>query len=214
MTRYYATLAATLAVGVALLQPAAAHAATSDDELWVELSAKGKIAPGTDLKLEVETRRRDGPNEWIFGAEANHDIAERVALGGGVEVHEIDGFTEVRPYQQVTFDVGKLDFRSRIEERFFDDADQLALRFRQRARFTQPVGEATKAFASAELLYQLRDRNEGGPKRIDQWRLNAGLTHRIGDIELTGGYLFQIRPRDGGNTRHTHVTQASLAYRF
>ena len=84
----------------------------------------------------------------------------------------------------------------------------MALRLRQRARFRTPIAEKITGFASGELLYQLRDRNEGGPERIDQWRLNAGATAQIApELELTGGYLFQIRPRDNGNTRHTHVSQ-------
>ena len=121
----------------------------------------------------------------------------------------------MRPYQQLTFGVGKFDFRSRIEERFYDGADRMALRLRQRARFRTPIANKVTGFASGELLYQLRDRNEGGPQRIDQWRLNAGATARITPtLDLTGGYLFQIRPRDNGNTRHTHVSQVSLFYRF
>ena len=38
----------------------------------------------------------------------------------------------------------------------------------------------------------------------------AALAERV---ELTGGYLLQLRPRPGGDT-YTHVTQASVAYRF
>ena len=213
MPRFSRLLPAAFAAGAALLQPHAAAAATSSEELWAEVAAKGDIGPDTDLKLEIEQRRRDGPNEWIVGAEVNHDVGG-FKIGGGMEVHEIDGFTEVRPYQQVTFATGPLDFRTRLEERFYDDSDQLALRLRQRARVQLPVGTATKAFGSAELLYQLQDRIEDGPQRIDQWRFNAGLVHRVGDIELSGGYLFQIRPRDGGATRHTHVAQVGAAYRF
>lgn len=213
-----ARTAPSLALGFAVLglalQPTTAGAATSDEELWAELSTKGDIAEGVDLKLELETRRRDGPNEYIFGAEANFDTAPNLALGGGIEIHEIDGFTEVRPYQQLTFAAGPLDFRTRIEERFFDDADQLSLRLRQRARLRQKLAQQTTGFLSAELLYQLQDRTENGPERIDQWRFNAGLTQRVGDIEITPAYLFQIRPRDNGATRHTHVAQIGLAYRF
>jgi len=214
MHRNFPTIALSLAgLGLAL-QPASVSAATSDDELWIEASTKGDIAEGVDLKLELETRRRDGSDEYIFGAEANVDTAPNLQLGGGIEVHEIDGFTEVRPYQQLTFAAGPLDFRSRIEERFFDDSDQVSFRLRQRARLRHKLATDTTGFLSGELLYQLRDRNEGGPERIDQWRINAGLTQRLGDIELTGGYLFQIRPRDGGNTRHTHVAQVGVGYRF
>ena len=215
MSNRFPALAIGFAALGAFMQPTAAQAATRDDELWIETGIKGDIAPGTDFKLELETRRREGPNEYILGAEVNTDVSSALALGGGIEIHDEDGFTEVRPYQQLTFGLGKFDFRSRIEERFYDGADRMALRLRQRARFRTKVADKITGFASGELLYQLRDRNEGGPQRIDQWRLNAGATARIApELELTGGYLFQIRPRDNGNTRHTHVSQVSLFYRF
>ena len=215
MSNRLPALAIGLAALCATLQPSAATAATSDDELWIETGVKGDIAPGTDFKFELETRRRAGPNEYIVGAEVNTDVSGALALGGGIEIHDEDGFTEIRPYQQVTLGLGRFDFRTRIEERFYDDADRMALRLRQRARFRTPIANQVTGFASAELLYQLRDRNVGGPERIDQWRLNAGATARVTPaLELTGGYLFQIRPRDNGNTRHTHVSQVSLFYRF
>ena len=75
-----------LAIGFAalgaIMQPSAARAATSDAELWIETGIKGDIAPGTDFKLELETRRRDGPNEYILGAEFNTDVSDAVALVG------------------------------------------------------------------------------------------------------------------------------------
>ena len=72
-----------LAIGFAalgaIMQPSAARAATSDDELWIETGIKGDIAPGTDFKLELETRRRDGPNE----ARASSDSACRIVVATG-----------------------------------------------------------------------------------------------------------------------------------
>jgi hypothetical protein len=204
------------AVALCILQPGHASAATSDEEFWLEAGAKGDISRTTDLKVKVETRRREGDNEYIFAGEVNTDVAKNLQLGGGVEIHDIEGFTEIRPYQQITLKVDKFDFRSRLEERFYDDADQMALRFRQRARFRQPLNadKSTQGYLSGELLYQLRDRTEGGPERIDQWRLGAGLIQKLGAFDVTAGYLLQIRPRDGGNTRHTHVAQVSLLYGF
>ncbi|GMM92826.1 DUF2490 domain-containing protein [Qipengyuania sp. MTN3-11] len=197
----------------ASLQPTGAAAATSDDELWIETSVNGEIAPETGFKFELETRRRDGPDEYIVGAEVNTAVANGIALGGGMEIHDEDGFTEVRPYQQVTIGIGKFDLRSRIEERFYDDSDQMALRLRQRVRFRTDIGAGFGGFASGELLYQLRDRLNGGPSRIDQWRANIGATREIAPgLDLTAGYLFIIRPRDNGATSHTHVGQLSLSY--
>ena len=131
-----------------------------------------------------------------------------------MEVHDIGGFTEIRPYQQVGYSTGILSLRTRIEERFYDNSDRMALRLRQRVQLSDDIAPKLKAAGSIELLYQLRDRNDGGPQRIDQWRFNAGLTYRAADkLEVTGGYLLQLRPRPGGDT-YTHVPQLTATYRF
>ncbi|GAB5349946.1 DUF2490 domain-containing protein [Alteriqipengyuania sp. 357] len=201
-----------LAAAALLLQPSAALA--DDSEFWVEFAAKGDIAPGTSLKVEVEERRKDGPNEYIVGAVVDREVGEGFLIGGGMEVHDTDGFTELRPYQQVGYSSGILSLRTRIEERFYDDSDRMALRLRQRVQVSDTIAPKLKAAGSVELLYQLRDRNDGGPQRIDQWRFNAGLTYRLAErFEVTGGYLLQLRPRPGGDT-YTHVPQVSVAYRF
>ena len=88
-----------LAAATLLLQPSAALA--DESEFWIELAVKGDIAEGTSLKLEVEQRRKTGPDEYIVGAVVDHEIGDGFSLGGGVEIHDIDGFTEIRPYQQL-----------------------------------------------------------------------------------------------------------------
>ncbi|XAP78047.1 DUF2490 domain-containing protein [Citromicrobium bathyomarinum] len=201
-----------LAAATVLLQPSAALA--DESEFWIELAAKGDIAEGTSLKVEVEQRRKTGPDEYIVGAVVDHEIGDGFSLGGGIEIHDIDGFTEVRPYQQVGFSTGILSLRTRIEERFYDNSDRMALRLRQRVQLSDTIAPRLKASASAELLYQLRDRNDGGPERVDQLRFAAGLTYRVAErFEVSGGYLLQLRPRPGGDT-YTHVPQLSAAYRF
>lgn len=208
-----AFIATGIAVATATLQPLPALA--DESEFWVELSAAGEISPGVDLKLEVEERRREGANEYIVGAVADFTVDTGLEIGGGMEIHDEDGFTEIRPYQQLTYTTGALSFRSRIEERFYDDADRVAWRLRQRVQLSQTIAPKLKASGSAELLYQLQDRTDGGPQRIDQWRFNAGLRYGAApNLNVTAGYLFQIRPRDGGNTRRTHVPQLTLTYLF
>lgn len=202
------------AAAAALLQPLAARAAEDDSEFWIQLAAQGEAWDGATLKLNVEQRRKSGDDEYIAAADFAVDTAENLALGGGLEVHDTGGFTEIRPYQQVLVEAGPFDFRTKFEQRFFESSDQMGLRIRQRARFTQPLGPKTRGRLSAELLYQLRDRTEGGPKRIDQWRFAAGVEHRATQtLSVWGGYQLVIRPR-GANTRHTHVPQLYVTYRF
>ena len=197
-----------LAAATLLLQPSAALA--DESEFWIELAVKGDIAEGTSLKLEVEQRRKTGPDEYIVGAVVDHEIGDGFSLGGGVEIHDIDGFTEIRPYQQLGYSTGILSLRTRI----YDVSDRMALRLRQRVQLSDTIAPRLKASASAELLYQLRSRDDDGPERVDQLRFAAGLTYRVADrFEVSGGYLLQLRPRPGGDT-YTHVPQLSAAYLF
>lgn len=201
-----------LAAATVLLQPSAALA--DESEFWIEAAAKGDIAPGTSIKLEVEQRRKTGPDEYIFGAVVDTKVGDGFTIGGGIEIHDIGGFSEVRPYQQVGYSTGIVSLRTRIEERFYDNSDRMALRLRQRVQVSDDIAPKLKASGSVELLYQLRSRNDGGPQRVDQLRFNAGLTYRAAEnFEIGGGYLLQLRPRPGGDT-YTHVPQVSAAYRF
>lgn len=203
------------AAGAAVLQPLELRARDADAESWIELSASGEIAPGADLRVEVEERFRDGANEAILGTAVDLAVSDALALGGGLEVHDAGGLTEVRPYQQVSVAVGPLSLRTRLEERVFDDADRLGLRLRQRAQFSPAIATGTRARLSAEWFYQIRDRLEGGPRRTDQWRFAAGVQHRLAPgLDLTVSHMVQIRPRPAGQTTHTHVPQLALAYRF
>jgi len=84
-----------LAAAPLLLQPTAALA--DDTEFWVELSAKGDIAPDPSFKFELEERRKDGPNEYIVGAVVDRDVGEGFSIGGGMEIHDTGGFTRSAP---------------------------------------------------------------------------------------------------------------------
>ena len=215
MTVNRCPILAGFAAGAAVLQPLELRAREVRAERWIELSASGEIAPGADLRVEVEERFRDGANEAILGAAVDLAVADSVALGGGLEVHDAGGFTEVRPYQQLTLALGALSLRTRLEQRVFDDADRLGWRLRQRAQLSPAIAAGTRARLSAEWFWQIRDRVAGGPRRTDQWRFAAGIQHRIGPgLDLTVSHLVQIRPRRAGQTTHTHVPQLALAYRF
>ena len=161
------------AAAVALMQPQAARAAEDDSEFWIQLAAQGEAWDGATLKVNVEQRRKSGDNEHIVAADLAVDTAENLALGGGIEIHEIDGFTEIRPYQQLLVDAGPFDFRTKFEQRFFDGSDQMGLRIRQRARFTQPLDERTRARLSAERRARVRS-SSGWVKRA-RWRMRRAI---------------------------------------
>jgi len=215
MHRISAWVTAGFAAAMVIMQPDPSRAAASDSEFWVTAGGQGQVADDTSLGMRVENRRRDGTDDWILGAVVGVKLAETINLGVGLDVQETDGFTEVRNFQQLTFTRGRFDLRSRIEERFFDNAERMSLRLRQRIRYQQPIAQGTSGQLSAELLYQARDRTVGGPSRIDQWRFITAVSRRLNErLSLTGGYLLIIRPRPDGATRHTHIPQLTLSTKF
>ena len=221
MSRKWIRAVAPVATIAATLPQGSVQARETDAEFRVEVGAQGNLGAGAELRVAAEQRFRDADDVLVLTAAV--DVAAvtvdfgagSVELGGGAQVQDIDGRTELRPYQQVIVTAGSFSFRTRLEERFFEGADQMALRLRQRVQYAHPLSAATRAIVNAELLYQLRDRVSGGPRRVDRWGLAARIQHRLAPhVQLSATHTLEIRPRPAGQTRHTHVSQFSLAYLF
>jgi len=194
---------------------APARAADEDTQLWVTQSASVPLAEGIDGTLDVSERYRETGVQLLTRASADFRLSEVAVVGGGA-AHVITegGAEEFRPHQQLTLTFGPLALRSRVEERFFDGADRMELRLRQRATLTQPLSKSLKAALAGELLYLARTRNAGDGDRIDQWRANATLTQRLSPgLEGTVGYLMIFQPLDGGPDKLSHVAQVSISYK-
>ena len=134
--------------------------------------------------------------------------------GGAAYVSTIGSADEIRPHQQLTLTFGPLTLRTRAEERFFENADRMEFRLRQRIGATIPLSQDLKAGLAGELLYTARSQNAGQSAHVDQWRAQATIVRRLGDtLEGTLGYLAILSPRNGGPDRLSHVAQVALTLR-
>lgn len=192
-----------------------ARAADDDLQLWVTQSATVPVADDLAGSLDVSERYREGGNQLLTRASADFELSDAVAFGGGVAyVLTIDGADEVRPHQQVMLTFGPLALRSRVEERFFDGADRMELRLRQRATLTVPVAKQWKASLAGELLYTAQSQDRDDDPHVDQWRANATLTHELANgLEGMLGYLMVYSPREGQTDRLSHITQFTVTLR-
>jgi hypothetical protein len=123
--------------------------------------------------------------------------------------------SEYRPHQQFRYTTGGLDLRTRFEQRWFDGADRVELRIRQRVQYTRAIAPRLEAFGSAEWFGIVQSRRDGGRRGTEQIRAIAGLAYQVSDrLDIAPSYLFQITPRPGRPDAISHVPQLTLNWSF
>ncbi len=203
------------------LRPAAAHAADEETQFWLTGEIVAPLAKDVKGTFEVSRRFREGDDQLLLRGIADYRLSPVVSLGGGAAyVNSIDGVLETgedregRLIQQLGLSFGALSLRTRVEERFFEDADRMQLRIRQRVQLSHLVARDVHGAVSGEVFYVARSEDEGGDDQIAQWRLNATVTHGVArNFDLIVGYLLMITPRDGQPDKLAHVPQLTLTYR-
>ena len=187
-------------------------------QLWQIVNVSGDVADDTRLTVDASQRWREdarGGDQQTARFNIDHTLAKGVKIGGGAMVLDASGNTELRPHQQVTFTEGNFEFRTRFEERFFDDADRVELRLRQRVQYTQPLGKGWRATLGGEWFGLLQGRTDGQGASTEQWRALTGIAYKVSDkVEIGGNYWLLEFPRGNRPNRTSHVFQTVLTYRF
>ncbi|WDA41138.1 DUF2490 domain-containing protein [Erythrobacter sp. BLCC-B19] len=218
MTRTPMRIASLLAAMVAAWQPSIALADNDDTQLWQFVFLTGDLDKDTRLTVDATQRWREdarGGEQQTLRVTLEQTVAEGVRIGAGGAVFDAGGNTELRPHQQIIFTEGRFEFRTRLEERFFDGADRMELRLRQRVQYNQPLGDGWRASVGGEWLGLLQGRNSGQGASTEQWRAQAGIAYKISDkLEIGANYWLLAFPRGGLPARYTHVPQTVLTYRF
>lgn len=218
------TTAFSLAVLAALAGSLPARTQAADDETQFWLNGTAVVPLGDDWSgtFDVSRRFRDDDDQILLRGNADYRVSDRVSLGGGAAmVNSIDGLAEtgndleLRLHQQVTLRFGAFAFRTRLEERFLEDSDQMQLRVRQRVQTSLPVTRGLDASFSGELFFIARSHLDEGEERVSQLRFNGTLTHGLTErIDVAAGYLMLYTPRRAQPDTIAHVPQVTLTYRF
>ncbi|MCZ8369013.1 MAG: DUF2490 domain-containing protein [Porphyrobacter sp.] len=218
MTRMPMRFATLLAAMLAAWQPSKAKAADEDVQLWQFVNLTGDLDDDTRLTIDATQRWREearGGEQQTLRITVEQTVAKGVRTGGGAAVFDAGGLTELRPHQQIIFVQGRFEARTRFEQRFFDDADRVELRLRQRLTYNQPLGDGWRASVGGEWLGLLQGRNTGQGASTEQWRAQAGVAYKINDkLEVGANYWLLMFPRGDQPARYTHVPQTVLTYRF
>lgn len=208
-----------IAATCAAWQPSKAVAAEEDTQFWLNAVAVGEVADHTVLTVDATQRWRNddaGGDQRTIRFMLERRLNDDARVGGGLGVFETEGgLTEIRVHQQAVFTPGRFEIRTRLEERFFDGADQAELRLRQRVHYLQPLGANWRAMVGGEWLGLLQSRNRGEGFSTDQWRAQTSITRKIDDnLEIGAIYWLVVSPRGGRPDRINHIPQAALIYRF
>ncbi len=218
MTRMPMRFAMLLAATLAAWQPSKAQANPEDTQFWLVGFARGKV--GEDIYLTVDTsyRWRDpefGADQQTFRVSVEKALEDDIRIGGGMSLFQTGGVSEYRPHQQFRYARNGLDLRTRFEQRWFDGADRVELRIRQRVQYTREIAPRLEAFGSSEWFGIVQSRRSDGRRGTEQVRTIAGLAYRVNDrLDIAPSYMLQITPRAGGPDAISHVPQLTLNWSF
>ncbi|WP_068861965.1 DUF2490 domain-containing protein [Erythrobacter dokdonensis] len=218
MTRLSVSSALLLAALVAAWQPSKALAAEEDTQFWLMTFATGEVADGTTLTVDGSQRWRSdgrGGDQQTLRFNIDRQLAKGLRVGGGMMVLDAGGLTELRPHQQITLTRGRFESRTRLEERFFDGADRMELRLRQRILYTQPIARGWRATLNGEWFALLQGRNSGQGASTEQWRAQIAVVHRLDKrLEVGAGYWLVVFPRGERSDRISHVPLTTITWHF
>lgn len=218
MIRSSMRFATLLAAVIAAWQPSKAHANPEDTQFWLVGFVRGDIGEDVYLTIDTSYRWREpvfGDDQQTFRVTVEKGLNDTVRIGGGLSFFQTGPISEFRPHQQFRYAKGGLDLRTRFEQRWFEGADQVELRFRQRVQYTQPVAERVEVIGSVEWFGILQPRQRSGNNGTEQVRGIIGVSYEVSDsLSVAPSYLLQLTPRAGAPDAISHVPQVTLNYSF
>ena len=210
---------------------APAHAETSQDEqFWLNLTSMGSIKDDLVYFAEIQPRVGDGISridQALFRGAMGWKFSPSVTLYQGfahivVPVESGKDVNEERSFQQINWTLGKpwageLSSRTRLEQRWRSDGDDMGWRLREMLRYEKPLNpgsDALNALVYAEGFVALNDTDWGVRGGFDQLRSFIGAEVGLpGASTLEVGYLNQVINQRGGDTRVNHVASVTLFFR-
>jgi hypothetical protein len=207
------------------------HAATSEDEqFWLNLTAMGSIKDEIVYFAEVQPRVGDSVSrvdQALFRGALGWKFSPSLTLYQGfahvvVPVEGGKDVNEERSFQQVSWIMGKpwdgeLSSRTRLEQRWRSNGDDMGWRLREMLRYEKPLkanSDAVNALVYAEGFVALNDTDWGARSGFDQLRSFVGAELGLpGASTLEVGYLNQLINQRAGDTRVNHVASVTLFFR-
>lgn len=209
---------ATAIAALSLATPALAS--DEDMEFWFNPSVSKAVDGRTSVELETAQRlRRDPRNDTYFvRGWIKRDDARDNSWGVGIEQRwNGPDQQEVRLLQQVGYELGPIDLRTRMEQRFVSTDPQTGWRVRQRIGTSIPLGDSDSSWslsADAELIVTLRSTVLDGQTGVTGLRTFVGFERAFGRYDVSLGYLRQQDVRDDAPDRIGHAPFIGVGVAF
>lgn len=208
----------------------AAARTREDEQLWVNLTAMGSIAGKLVYFAEVQPRVGDGVSridQLLLRGAVGWKLSPRLTVYQGyahvaVPVEGGRDVNEERSFQQLSWTIGRpwggeLSSRTRLEQRWRSDGEDMGWRLREMLRYEKPLkpgSNAVNALIYGEGFAALNSTDWGAKGGFDQLRSFIGAELGLGGASTAEvGYLNQIINQRGGNARVNHVGSITLFFR-
>jgi hypothetical protein len=219
-----------LSAFLALLSAPAGAATSEDEQFWLNLTAMGSVKDELVYFAEIQPRAGDGVSridQSLFRGALGWKFSPSLTLYQGFAhiIVQIDGGQDVneeRSFQQLNWTLGQpwggeLSSRTRLEQRWRSDGDDMGWRLREMIRYEKPLTAGSDAFNAlvyAEGFVALNDTDWGAKSGFDQLRSFVGAEVGLpGASTLEVGYLNQLINQSGGDRRINHVASVTLFFR-
>ncbi len=203
--------------------------ADDDFQTWQQVIATKKFGDGLSGTLEVQPRFTDDASrlgQLLIRPSIGYEIFDRTIFSVGYAYVRTSPETgdithEHRPWQQLAFPIASregvftLTARSRLEQRYREDGDDLGWRIRQQVRLAMPLGgSGWQGVAWSEGFFNLNDTDWGAREGLDRWRNFAGISVPLAKgVAIEPGYLNQFVNRVGTD-QVDHVVSVTLNMNF
>ena len=210
-----------LATSIAALALATPALASDEDmEFWFNPSVSTAVDGRTSVELETAQRFRKDPrtDTYFVRGWIKRDDARDNTWGVGIEQRwNGPDQQEVRLLQQVGYELGPIDLRTRMEQRFVSTDPRTGWRLRQRIGTSIPLGDSVTSWsltADAELFVTLRSTDPVGQTGVTGLRTFVGFEREFGRYEVSLGYLRQQDVRDNAPDRIGHAPFIGVGVAF
>ncbi|MGC6330539.1 DUF2490 domain-containing protein [Rhizorhabdus sp. FW153] len=220
-----------LLAGLCLISAAqpAFSSTTKDEQAWVNLTVMGTLTGKIVYFAEVQPRFGDGVSrldQLLLRPAVGVKLSPTMTLYQGYArvITKREGardLREHRSFQQLSWVMGKpwggeFSTRTRLEQRWRADGDDVGHRLREMVRLEVPVASnGLAALGYAEGFIAFNDTDWGARSGFDQLRSFVGAEIPVvGKTTIELGYLNQLVNQTGGRRRMNHVLSFALFARL
>lgn len=208
-------------IALALGSATPGWAANQESQAW--MTEQLLLHAGKDNLVSIDTSQRarsdnqSGGEQFLARLVIDHKITPALQIGGGIAYLKSEVDQEMRLFQQMTLTRGIWMSRTRIEQRFFDNADEASWRLRQRVQASVPIDQGKKwtLIAAAEIFFHLNRARPSDKTGLATMRHQIGVRHPIAkaiDAQLL--YMRQQNFRDGRPDAVSHIPWLTLSWRL